>query len=63
MATSHPKQRLFVIYFNVFFLQIQIELSDKKPAVCKAFLNVSFYYVSDDTDSDWHWFGYSKTIK
>ena len=50
MATSHSKQRLFVIYFNVFFLQIQIELSDKKPAVCKAFLNVSFYYVGDDTD-------------
>ena len=49
MTTSHPKQRLFIIYF-VFFLQIQIELSDKKPAVCKAFLNVSFYYVRDGTD-------------
>ena len=37
MMTSHPKQYLF-------------ELPDKKPAVCKAILNVSFYYVGDYTD-------------
>ena len=47
---SHPKQYLFAIYLNFFFLQTKIELPDKKPAVCKAILNVSFYYVGDYTN-------------
>ena len=45
--TSHPKQHLFEIYFKFFFLQIKLQLPDKNPAVCKALVNVIFYYVGD----------------
>ena len=48
--TSHLKQHLFVIYFNFYFLVNKDRVPDKTPAVCKAPLNVSFYYVGDDTD-------------
>ena len=50
MTASHLKQYLFVIYFNFYFLVNKDRVPDKKPVVCKAPLNVSFYYVGDDTD-------------
>ena len=50
MSASHSKQHLFVIYFNFYVLANKDRVAWQKPAACKALLNVSFYYVGDDTD-------------
>ena len=50
MTTSYPKQDLLVIYFNLNFLANKDWDVWQNPTVCKALLNVTFYYVDDDTD-------------